>query len=218
MTIRTKQLLLAGLGGLWAVLLLVRAMTETEPAQAPLRFTSGQRPGTNIVSSKAVDDLHVKPRHPQGRDLPATPKRNIFVSVEKPQIAAVVKPKAVAPAVAIPVAPPVAPVVAAPPPAPPQPSPEELAALAARQRQEQLVRQLREQMAQYRYLGYLRQDGQQRAFLGKGPEIYIIRQGDMLEDKFLVAGIEAHAVTLKEGEYSLEATLELKKDKTGGPS
>ncbi len=78
-----------------------------------------------------------------------------------------------------------------------------------------MVRHLREQMGQYRYLGYLRHEGQQRAFLGKGKEIYIIRQGDSLEGKFLVAGIEASTVTLREIVNNLEATLEL--SKLGGP-
>ena len=78
--------------------------------------------------------------------------------------------------------------------APPPPSLEELAqqqealaALAAQQQEQLRRRQLLEQMGQYRYLGYVNQNGVQKAFLGKGREIYILREGETLEGKFQVA-------------------------------
>jgi hypothetical protein len=67
-------------------------------------------------------------------------------------------------------------------------------------------------LAQYRYLGYLNQNGVQKAFLGKGREIYIIREGDKLDGKFLVALIEATAVKIREADSNLETTIKLKKE------
>jgi len=74
---------------------------------------------------------------------------------------------------------------------------------------------VREQMGQYRYLGYLSQQGVQKAFVGKGNDIYIIRKGDKLDGKFLVSSIDPTTIKLREPSTSLEASIELKKD--GGP-
>jgi hypothetical protein len=50
-------------------------------------------------------------------------------------------------------------------------------------------KQVREQMGQYRYLGYVNQQGVQKAFVGKGKEIYIIRKGDTLDGKFSLVSL-----------------------------
>ena len=102
-------------------------------------------------------------------------------------------------------------VAAIPPPAPPEPTPEKLAEQAARQQEELNLKQVREQMGQYRYLGYLSQQGVQKAFVGKGKDIYIIRKGDTLDGKFLVASIDPSIVKLREPTTSLETSLELTK-------
>ncbi|HEX7767676.1 MAG TPA: hypothetical protein VF443_13250, partial [Nitrospira sp.] len=75
-----------------------------------------------------------------------------------------------------------------------------------------------EQMGQYRYWGYLTQQGVLKAFVGKGKDLYIIRQGDKLDGKFLVASINATTVKLKEPATNLEASLDLKKETEHGPS
>jgi type IV secretory pathway VirB10-like protein len=180
----------------------------------------------------------------QAREMPEGPKKNIFATLGEstavgatiiaarrakratptsapPSVVAAVPPPApplpVIPAVPPPAAPP--PVVAAvPPPAPPGPTPEELAEQAARQQEELKRKQLREQMSQYRYLGYLSQQGVQKAFVGKGKDIYIIRKGDTLDGKFLVAAIDPSIVKLREPSTSLETSLEIKKDGDRGPS
>ena len=73
-------------------------------------------------------------------------------------------------------------------------------------------------MGQYRYLGYLNQQGLQKAFVGKGKDIYIIRKGDTLDGKFLVASIDPATVKLREPTTSLETSIELQKDSALGPS
>jgi hypothetical protein len=220
-TTRTKPLLLAGLLCLMLGLVGVRWMTDTPPQEVPLKFKSGPRPNTTSNQQGLNDEYAVRPMKMLGDNLPVTPKRNLFVPMERSQLTTAARTiSARKPAKsAAPPPPPAPPQVQVPvPPPPPQPSPEELAAVAARQQKEALVRQLREQMGQYRYLGYLQQDGRQRAFLGRGTDIFIIHQGDTLEGKFLVAGIEPTAVILKERQNDLEARLELKKDQGIGPS
>ncbi len=221
MTAPVRPVVLYGLLCVLLALIGVRWMTETAPQEVPLRFKSGPRPVATTDQRGQSDEYAVLPMKLLGDDLPATPKRNLFVPMERSQLTAAARTiSARKPANSAPPPPPPAPpqVQVPVPPPPPQPSPEELAAVAARQQKEALVRQLREQMGQYRYLGYLQQDGRQRAFLGRGTDIFIIHQGDTLEGKFLVAGIEATAVILKERQNELEARLELKKDPGLGPS
>lgn|SRR5215469_1353205 len=163
------------------------------------------------------------------QSIPSDPKKNIFAPLEASVVlsAGLVVPsrakKAAPPAVIQPA------VVIAAPAIPTGPSPEEMAAQEAR-RQEELrltqlrqqeelrLKQVREQMGQFRYLGYLSQQGVQKAFIGRGNDIYIIRRGDKLDGKFLVAFIDPAMVKLREPITSIEASLELKKDGEHGPS
>ncbi len=227
MTQRAKWLGAAGLVLVWLALLYVYIIDVPPPQEVPLKFTSGQTAVGPIqqgpTDSWAVKSLHAQVPH----ELSTTPKKNIFMvaslplSQEAQEKAVALRKKqqhqaVVAAAPIVDEAPPV-------PPAPLPPSPEELAqqqealaAQVARQQEELHRKQLQEQMAQYRYLGYVSESGGQKAFLGKGREIYIIRQGDMLDGKFLVAAIEASMVKLRTADLSLETILKLNKEE--GPA
>ena len=210
-----QRYLLMGLGGVWCVLILMRFLTAEPPQEVPLAFISG-RPVVKTRAAAGVPDLwQMKHVTMQAREMPEGPKKNMFAPLgESSAIGATTVVKRVKRTVL----PPPPPVVAAVPPAPPGPTPEELAEQAARQQEELKLKQLREQMGQYRYLGYLSQHGVQKAFVGKGKDIYIIRQGDKLDGKFLVASIDSGTVKIKEPATSLEASLDLKKDGEHGPS
>ena len=221
MTQRAKWLGAGGLVVLWLALVYVYFIDVPPPQEVPLKFQSGQVAAAPIqqgsTESWDVKSLHAQVPH----ELPTTPKRNIFMAASLPLsseaqtrlVAMRKKQTALASAAAV---------VNETAPAPPAllpPSPEEIARqqeeLAAQvlQQQEELHRkQLLEQMAQYRYLGYVNQKGIQKAFLGKGREIYILRQGDTLDGKFLVALIETTAIKIRVVESKLETTLKLSKD------
>ena len=68
---------------------------------------------------------------------------------------------------------------------PPGPSPAELAAQRARQ-----------ELNQFRFLGFLTKGGESQAFLTNGQAIYIVKQGEMLEGRVQVHKIEPETVTL----------------------
>lgn len=70
-------------------------------------------------------------------------------------------------------------------PPPPGPSPAELAAQRARQ-----------QLNQYRFLGYLTKGGESQAFLTNGQAIYIVKQGEMLEGQVQVHKIDPETIVL----------------------
>ena len=223
MTQRAKWLGVGGLVVVWLALLFVYFIDVPPPQEVPLKFKSGQAAADRIQRGPA-ESWDVKSLHAQiPRELPTTPKRNIFMSASltlSPEVQAKVlalrkKHQALAAAAAT--------VSASPaPPVPLPPSPEELArrqeelaAQSARQQEELRRKQLQEQMAEYRYLGYVNQSGVQKAFLWKGREIYIIRQGDTLDGKFLVAAVEASTVKIRAADFNLETIIRLKKDEAG---
>jgi hypothetical protein len=73
-------------------------------------------------------------------------------------------------------------------------------------------------MGQYRYLGYLSQQGVNKAFVGKGKDIYILRKGDTLDGKFHVASINPTSVKLTEPTTSQETSIDLTKEGDPGAS
>lgn len=222
-----QRYLLLGLGGVWCVLILTRILTAEVPQEVALTFVSGKPAAKTRAAVGAHDLWQVRRVSTQAREMSEGPKKNIFAPLgESTAVGASIvvakrAKRATPPPSVVAVVPPPAPplmVAAVPPPAPPGPTPDELAEQAARQQEALNLKQLREQMGQYRYLGYLSQQGVQKAFVGKGKDIYIIRKGDKLDGKFLVASIDPTTVNLRELSTSLETSIELKKDGGPGPS
>ncbi len=220
---------LVGLLTVFVGMVVWRQMTIVPPQEVPLTFKSGQsaasrnRPGDEEAFALALPRVS----HDES---PTRLRKNIFASLDaqvqrEPKrrqrtVQGTVGPQG---PVASPASPPssiASAELAQPiaPAAPPSPSPEELAAQAERERQALQVKQAREQMAQYRYVGYLNQNGERKGFVGKGHEIYIVRQGDTLDGRFLVATLDANAVTLRDAAQNLETTLQLKSDNSSESS
>src|SRR5215472_2504174 len=229
MNTSSQRRLMLALGGMWCALIVIRLLATEEVQEVPLQFRTGRLAATPPGSTGVVDPWQVKRLNMQAKSIPSDPKKNIFAPLEAslvlsagPAVPSRAK-KAASPALIPPA------VVTAAPAIPTGPSPEEMAAqearrqgelrLTQRRQQEELrLKQVREQMGQFRYLGYLSQQGVQKAFIGRGNDIYIIRRGDKLDGKFLVAFIDTAIVKLREPLTSIEASLELKKDGEHGPS
>jgi hypothetical protein len=216
-----KYTLVCGLTVLWVVVVVLRLLSMTEPQQVPLRFKTGQRPSQMSITKRSSANFEVRSIRVNDRETLAAPRKNIFVMTENQkrtsQGGKVVQAKKPSPP---PQAPVVTPAVPAPPPVvqAPSPTPEELAAIAARQLRELLIRQAKEQMAQYRYMGYVNREGRHQAFIGKGSEIHILDEGGKLDGKFWVTTIDGNSVTLREGQTNLEGRIELKKTQSAGSS
>ncbi|MBX3349023.1 MAG: hypothetical protein KF747_09785 [Nitrospira sp.] len=206
MTPRTKWMGLSGLIAVWVAMVYVNVLTVPPQQAVPLKYKSGQ-----VVTAKQDDGStevwDVRSLKLQVQDLPVTPTKNLFAgtTVSHPQNTearnAARKKKS---STIVAETPATAPAPTTPPPL----SPEELAS----QQEALRLQQLREQMAQYRYLGYVNQNGVQKAFLGKGREIYILKEGEMLDGTFQVVLIEATSVKLLDADSKLEQTLKLKKE------
>ena len=219
MTKTQMQYLVIGLAGLWAGLIVLRVTV----GEMPQDVASVVTPTIQAVGKRSpgAQGLHVQSLDHPARNRASAPKRNIFVAgssalaVEEqgPRVTAK-KPRRLVPSPPVP--PPVE--VVSVPPAPPEPTPEERAEQEGRQQRELAMKHLKEQMEQYRYLGVLIQDGEHKAFLGKGHEIYILRRGDRLDGKFVVSSVGMAAVKLRAVESDLETTIHLKKEHEGKPS
>jgi hypothetical protein len=186
MSRRAQWLAALILGGVWAGVALWVWGSATEPQRAPLTHVTGKVAQGKGRRSPAVVGLTVR------LDLLAAARRrveealvspkNIFapLQVDDPERAR-------------------ARLAPAPPPdpaVPPPPSPEELAAQAAGQ-----------ELAQFRYLGYLiRSDGEE-AFLSKGKALHIVRSGDTIEQRVLVKAVTPAGVTLQEPKSQVERTV-----------
>jgi type IV secretory pathway VirB10-like protein len=88
----------------------------------------------------------------------------------------------------------------------------ELLAQQARQQKEAALQQARQLMGQYRFLGYVSQDGQQHAFLGKGHELFVVSSGETVDGRLRIKAMDANSVKLLDPGTSLETTLVLVKD------
>lgn len=213
MTDHHKWRLLGWLALVWLALGLIRVMTDPEPQRIPLVFRSAHP----VVAASARTAAHgptlVRPIQAEAGDPPFTPPKNIFAPLEplteapngRSVNAQDRAPGNIQPAAPATVSSPAS-ALALPPP-----SHEDLATQRTHQQREQA----RQQMAQYRFLGYLSRGGEQRAFLQKGREIYIMRPGEMAEGHIQVMAIDPGAVTLKETATNLEATLPLVKREDG---
>lgn len=218
MTKRAQILLFGALLLLWAGVIAVRVMTEPEPQRVPLKFVSGQTVVRETLHKDSSAPAVVAPKQVVTTQVVFKTPKNIFAPLDirtdeareaearARLLAARKKTEQVA-------------ATAPQLPPPPQPTPEELAAREAqrqaelaRQQKEQAIQQARKAMGQYRFLGYLTQNGSPQAFLGKGSDIYIVRAGETIEGKIQVKSIDAAAVKLLEQNTSTETSLPLVKE------
>jgi hypothetical protein len=221
---RRKWVMLAGLFCIWLVVIAIRFVTTPEPHRVPLKFQSGQtvsRAGANEMAASGVPKV-VRPQKPTLVEGPLKRPTNIFAPLgsdsdrEKPRMAKTRGGSKAAKAVVTgQVFGPERPPTVVPPP--PMPSPEELAAQQARQQKELAAQQARQRLAQYRFLGYLSESGEHKAFIGKGRELYIVRTGEMVEGRIRVNAIDPTSVMLTDGDTGVGTTLPLVKE-SAGPS
>lgn len=200
MTKQNKGLLLLGLLTLWGSLMFIQFSEESPPtgfSVKPFIPSSNQTQKTSQPSNLA------KILEPGRQTVSFSNPRNIFapLTFNKPA------PPPPTPKAKTVIANPPQPVQKKPPP-PPGPSPAELAAQRARQ-----------QLNQYRFLGYLKKGGESHAFLTNGKDIYIVKQGEIMEGRIHVSKIEPTTIVLstqvKETGDQVEATIPLIKEQKG---
>ena len=175
MTNQQKGFVLIGLllawGGVSTYQMLDSSESELNDHFVPLRQEKFTLPSINAL---LLNQSFPNSRQQVKFSLP----RNIFAPIGMPKTSAVPQQQK----------PSTPPNIVASSPAPPPPpglSPEELAAQRARQ-----------QLNEFRFLGYLTRGGESQAFLTNGQAIYIVKQGEMLEGQVQVNRIEPETIVL----------------------
>lgn len=198
MTNQRKWLVLGGLLLAWGMVTIFQLWDSGPTGPMPSSATSGT-PLPPIKDLK-LDPEFANPRQTAKFSLP----RNIFAPLGVSQIAHQKK---------IDKAPTSRPPKPAPSPVPVQPPPPgpSVADLAGQR--------AREQLNQFRFLGYLTKGGESQAFLTNGQAIYIVKQGEMLEGRVQVHKIEPETVVLStqvwETGSHVQATIPLTPDTNG---
>ncbi len=190
MTNQQKGLVLVGLFVAWGGLTAYQMSDFSESSSSDL-FSSMPQANSILPS---VKDLLLDQSFPNSRQMVTfSQPRNIFAPIGLQKVV----PKQIPP-----ITPPSQPTIAPPSPVPPGPSPSDLAAQRARQ-----------QLNQFRFLGYLTKGGESQAFLTNGQAIYIVKQGEMLEGQVQVNKIEPETIVLStqvwESGNQVQATIPL---------
>ncbi|HZC67004.1 MAG TPA: hypothetical protein VE201_00140 [Nitrospirales bacterium] len=191
---RSQWLALCLLLGIWAGVAIWVVADTPEPQRVPLTYVTGRASRTEASRSQAGAGLKVN------LDLLAATRRRAKEAFVAPKnIFAPLPTEKMAPTHAKRQAPASSPApTATAPAAPPPPSPEQLAAEAARQ-----------ELAQFRYLGYLSRNGREEAFLSKGKELYIVKSDETIEQRVRVKTVTPTDVTLQETRSQVERTVPL---------
>jgi len=173
MTNQQKGLVLLGLFVAWGGLSVYQMSDSSE-----LSFTDNSSTLQQANSTlPSVKDLSLDQSFPNSRQMVTfSQPRNIFAPIGLRKMVAKQK---------TPITPTPSRPTIAPPPVAPGPSPSDLAAQRARQ-----------QLNQFRFLGYLTKGGESQAFLTNGQAIYIVKQGEMLEGQVQVNKIEPETIVL----------------------
>jgi len=173
MTNQQKGLVLVGLFVAWGGLTLYQMSDSSE-----LSFTDNSSTLQQANSTlPSVKNLSLDQSFPNSRQMVTfSQPRNIFAPIGLRKVVAKQK---------TPITPTPSRPTIAPPPVTPGPSPSDLAAQRARQ-----------QLNQFRFLGYLTKGGESQAFLTNGQAIYIVKQGEMLEGQVQVNKIEPETIVL----------------------
>ena len=173
MTNQQKGLVLVGLFVAWGGLT-VYQMSDFAESSSSDNFSTMPQANSTLPS---VKDLSLDQTFPNPRQIVTfSQPRNIFAPLGLRKVVAKQK---------TPITPPSQPTIAPPSPVPPSPSPSDLAAQRARQ-----------QLNQFRFLGYLTKGGESQAFLTNGQAIYIVKQGEMMEGQVQVNKIEPETIIL----------------------
>jgi hypothetical protein len=187
---RTRWILLVILLSIWSGATVWVFTQYDEPQRASLTYMSGQKGRSQASQRKPGSDVKIE------LALLAAHRQRTEKGFGSPKniFAAVFPGQATTPA-GMANLPPVV-----------QPTPEELALQSGRQ-----------ELAQFRYLGYLNRAGRSQAFLAKGNALLIVKAGETIEQRIFVKTITPSGVTLQETATRMEQFVTPSADVAGVP-
>ncbi len=168
MTNQQKGFVLVGLILAWGGLTVYQMSETSDSSSSDLTTAMTQ----TLFPLPSVKDLSLEESFPNARQIATfSQPRNIFAPFGLPDVVSLTSPPN--------------PIADPPAPVPPGPSAADLA-----------IQRARQQLNQFRFLGYLTKGGESQAFLTNGQAIYIVKQGEMLAGKVQVHKIEPENIVL----------------------
>lgn len=208
MTTQSKWRLFVTLMAIWVSIIGVREMTKapspkTSPSTA--RMMKGERQGmVRSVSLPTVTPANERFETPKNIFLPLrgvttpTPARVHDRTPAPPQSMTVSVPTPLVILQPVPMSPPSLPQV-------------NQALETLRRQRQQAEQQGRQELTEFRFLGFLTSGGGKRAFLSKGSVMYLVESGDTVDGHVEVVMIDAGSMTLRHAIGNVETTLVLSK-------
>ena len=208
MTNRTKGWLAVLLGATWATLVMFQAINQPSPERVPLTHKSGPAQGIAGKPVQGADNpFTVRLARTKTQNLPHLPSHNIFAPLDSPSPedrVRQVKHHTVS--------------VQITPPQPPRPMPtivepiapqseQEIAAQRAIQQAEIARLEGMRELGAFRFLGFLEQDGLAQAFLARGNELYVVKNGDAVDGKYVITVLDNSSVKIRAISTGVEATI-----------
>ena len=208
MTKRTKRWLAIFLCATWAALAIFVAMNQPSPERVPLTFKSDSTHATDGKPAHGSDNpFTLRLARAKTHELPHLPSHNIFAPIDTPSLEATVRqmnkhtvsgqakpPQSSSPA----------PIAAEP--VPPQ-SEEGIAAQRAIQQAEMARLETMRELGAFRFLGFLEQNGVAQAFLARGNELYVVANGDSVDGRYVITGLNTSSVKIRATSTGVETTI-----------
>ncbi|MBI3598270.1 MAG: hypothetical protein HY201_02275 [Nitrospirae bacterium] len=91
------------------------------------------------------------------------------------------------------------------PPLPPSPTPEEIAAEQSRQAKERS----RQEINQFRYLGYLSSGGTARVMISYQNQLYMVKQGEVITGTFMLKELNNNSLIIQDTATQVEQSIAL---------
>lgn len=195
MSNQLKGWLAFALWTMWALLVVFAWTNESEPERVPLAITASPSPANAAGILAQADPFRVQvPRH-RSSNLPHSPSLNIFAPLEHSSPESPLRQSAKKVTTIRPTPPPesLQKSITAPPPTL---SESEVAARRAIQEAEAARQESLQELKAFRFIGFLERNGTEQAFLARGNELFIISNGETIDERFLVTALSASSVTL----------------------
>lgn len=68
---------------------------------------------------------------------------------------------------------------------------------------------IQSEMAKFTFMGFLKKDNKKTIFLGSNNEIFLVKKGDIIAGKYLVANITDEMLSIRSSESGMEAVIPL---------
>lgn len=206
MTYQRKTWLAFALAAIWAGLMGYVVTNEAPQQRIPLTLTTGSASEKGGDLAVQRDPFQVRVARLRNNNLAHDPSLNIFAPLEPsihkhstpPPAKKIVRPQPAPPPIPVPL-----PVE----PTPSMPSASDIAAQRALQESEAARQEAVRELNRFRFVGFLKDNGVEQAFVARESELFIISLGETIDGGFIVTAVSPASVRIRAIRSGLETTI-----------